>query len=56
MKHVADEKAHNSLYCIGGDCRCGNCLGRSTEWHNNAFVGELCSLQRISHTLFHTLV
>jgi hypothetical protein len=50
LKNVADEKAHYSVYCIGGDHRCSNCLGSSIDWHIHAYEGIDISIHEVMFT------
>ena len=44
---VSDEKAHQSLLCVGGDQCCSDCDGTRNEWALDAYNGMPISLEEV---------
>ena len=48
---VADEKAHQALYCMGGDQFCGECDGDRKTWALDPYSGKVLTLEEVCFPL-----
>jgi hypothetical protein len=45
---IADEKAHQGLYCIGGDHDCSECDSEARLWALSPYTGKNLSLSEVN--------